>query len=358
VVLLGVLSAYTIKLLARSERQFVELHPDWPHNVTYVELGRETFGPVVGGIIWVGVVLTILGVCGVYLDFIGQSVKEVLDNGYDQRDIMLVTAVPLIFLSWLRSLDYLVKTSLIGDIAVTGGIIAVLIYGMVTQSDVESPFSMDFVHTSTFPQFFGQCVFLFAIHVVILPISQQMREPKKFSQVANYSFVFIVIVNAIFGFLGYVLYNAKTCSLVLGNVHGPLGKVVKVLLCLDLFFTIPIVLCAPRELIERLALSLMGEKHKYWKENLVRSLVVVTFTALAIAIKNINDLATLVGSLVSPTMGFIVPPLLHLHFNWRTVSMLNKVCHLAIVTFGAFACVYTTYVQIKHMIDNPPSGGC
>jgi hypothetical protein len=50
----------------------------------------------------------------------------------------------------------------------------------------KSPQSLPFVELSTFPQFFGQAVFLFAIHIVILPIAQSMREPKQFKSVADW----------------------------------------------------------------------------------------------------------------------------------------------------------------------------
>jgi len=332
-------------MLAAAERQYLATRPDRSVRQTklptYVELGTHCFGPWVGGLIWVGVVATILGVCGVYLDFIGHELNVITNNAVSQKGFMLLCAIPLIFLSWLRSLKYLVHTSLVGDVAVTSGIISVLIYGIVTAKHVENPFHMPFIN-STFADFFGQCVFLFAIHVVILPISQSMEEPALFPKVANGSFTLIVIVNGIFGFVGYLLYGANTKGLVIDNVSGPLGTVVKILLCFDLFFTVPIVLTAPRELIEGAIMTRWGENNEFWKRNFIRTMTVCLFVVISLAVPNINNLATLVGCVVSPLMGFILPPSFYMYFNWTDLSVGSKVFHSLIVAFGAFACVFTT----------------
>jgi amino acid permease len=55
---------------------------------------------------WFGIVLTILGVCGVYLDFIGSELESITDHYMSQKQFMLIAAVPLLFLSLLRSLKY------------------------------------------------------------------------------------------------------------------------------------------------------------------------------------------------------------------------------------------------------------
>jgi hypothetical protein len=146
---LGFLSAYTIKLLSFVERQFVteqseermymkvpdshepasdgSLTASQPRLPTYYTMGRDTFGTKVGrsydffalfiwfprlvqvGIfIWLGIVLTILGVCGVYLDFIGAELSGLTNGALSQTQVTLLAAIPLVFLSWLRSLKYVI----------------------------------------------------------------------------------------------------------------------------------------------------------------------------------------------------------------------------------------------------------
>jgi len=337
------------------ERKFCELNPYPSHRKeeypTFPTLGTATFGQWVGIVIWFGVISTILGACGVYLDFIGHEVSGLVGaSSFTQTHVMLIVAIPLIALSWLRSFKLLVHTSLFGDVAVTAGIIAVLVYGFDING-LPNPGDLKAFKPDTFSEFFGPAVFLFAIHVVVLPISQSMKEPTEFPKVVNWSFIVILIINGIFGFFGYLLYGEQVKGLVIDNVNGPLGDVVKVMLCFDLFFTVPILLTAPREIIEGKIMSYWGNEHKVAKENVIRSCIVLVFLLLALAIPNINDLATLVGCVVSPVMAFILPPLLHMHYNRDSMPGYSIILHWAIVVFGAFAGVYTTYYQAKSMVD-------
>lgn len=68
-------------------------------------------------------------------------------------------------LSLLRSFKYLAFTSLLGDVAVTAGIVSVVVYGL---RDTGSPsFDLPQFQDSTFPKFVGSTAFLFAIHIVV-----------------------------------------------------------------------------------------------------------------------------------------------------------------------------------------------
>jgi hypothetical protein len=61
----------------------------------------------------------------------------------------------------------------------------------------------------------------------------------------------VVLINAVFGALGYMIFGNNVEGLVISNIHGPVASIVKVLLSVDLLFTVPIVLSAPRRLLER-----------------------------------------------------------------------------------------------------------
>jgi len=348
--ILAWLSVYTMKLLAQSELDFVKDNPQRTERPSYVTIGRATHGPVIGAAIWIGIVCTILGVCGVYLDIISGEISDMIDKKLTQKEMMLILTPPLIFLSWIRTMKHFAFTSLLGDIAVTMGIVTVLIYGAVKSNDIESPSTFSFIHIHTYSKFFGQCVFLFAVHAVILPLSQSMEEPTKFPTVANWSFVAVTFINATFGFVGYVLYGNGVKGLVIDNVKGPVGTVVKLLLCVDLFFTVPIVLTAPRQLMEKAIFARIGNKHRYWKENIIRTCTVLVFLGLALAVPSVGDLANLVGCVVGPFLGFIMPTLFYLHYHRDRITRLSKGLHYLIVVFGSFACVYTTIKQIESMV--------
>ena len=73
-----------------------------------------------------------------------------------------------------------------------------------------------------------------------------------FTAVALPSYALITLTNAAFGGVCYCMFAEETQSNVLENLQGgtPAVAVIQVLLCVDLLFTIPMVLAAGRELCE------------------------------------------------------------------------------------------------------------
>jgi amino acid permease len=228
--------------------------------VDFVTMGRDLIHPFVRHVIRIGILATILGVCAIYLDLIGHLLADVLGDRYapftwwawSQRHVQWTLLPLILFLALLKSLRYLAFTSILGDIAVAACALFVIIYGAQNYSLNPSLPAADIQH---FPSFFASTVFLFAVHVVALPISQKMQSPEEFSRASGISFAVLTSLNALFAAFAYMLYGPDTKTLILDNITGSsLGDAVKVLLCVDLIFTLPIIMTAPRELMESLLL--------------------------------------------------------------------------------------------------------
>lgn len=219
-----------------------------------------------------GILLTSLGVCAAYVDFISDTLPDVLRNITQNEHLFLSrTNTPwiimpfLLGLSFLRTLKVLTYTSLIGNIAVFSGCIGVIIYGyFLYRADLT--FNHNFVEWKTLPKYVGGNTFLFAIHVVILPIMQQMDGSdgsRKIKYVVTGSFSFITIFNALFGAVGFLLFASSKCSNVDNAYIGPCDNIlsnmsggnvldtVRILVCIDLLFTVPLILAASRVIIEK-----------------------------------------------------------------------------------------------------------
>lgn len=96
-------------------------------------------------------------------------------------------------------------------------------------------------------------------------------------------------------------------------------------------------------------LAPQGDPHTTLKENVIRTSCVAVFAGLAFLVPNINDLATLVGGMVSPLMGFILPPIFHLRLYGDKLSTPVFCINWILIVFGSFAGVYTTIQQIRSM---------
>jgi hypothetical protein len=236
------------------------------------------------------------------------------------KEMILLLCPILLLLSLVRDFRLLAMTSIIGDIAVLSACVTVLIYGTIqyfsnknngqphtnnhdfngvaygfqsehmlavtnTNSTLSIPAVLDLFATSTtellhIPAYLGDLTFLFGIHIVAFPILQQscdaLLRPKANSTVAMYVYIFLSVFNCIFGCVGAMLYQrvacAETgtvgpCANVLNNLSGSGGDpsssavivdLVKLMICVDLFFTLPIVISAATEIIEPEVLRLLG----------------------------------------------------------------------------------------------------
>jgi amino acid permease len=253
------------------------------HCSTYPEMGAVAFPEVTftfrGSkynlayiIITVGILLTSLGVCAAYVDFIAGTLPEVVRGWSQNKNIFLTIdntpwiIMPIILgFSFLRTMKVLTYTSFFGNLLVLIGCFVVLVLGII---HYHKSVTMDhnFVEWQTLPRYVGGNTFLFAIHVVILPLMQQMENQngnKNKRDAISGSYIFITTFNAIFGSVGFLLFASSTCTNdqatpyagpcdnILSSISGgSLLDFVKILVSIDLLFTIPLILAASRAVIE------------------------------------------------------------------------------------------------------------
>merc|ERR1712194_245080 len=100
---------------------------------------------------------------------------------------------------------------------------------------------------------------------------------------------------------------------------GP--AVIKALLCVDLLFTIPIILAVGREIVENAILpsaaaGSTGDKKTELSRTVIRAVIVAVVLGISLAATKssgvnqaFNDAIGLVGGLTNTTVGLIVPPM-------------------------------------------------
>ncbi|RLN07397.1 hypothetical protein C2845_PM11G30550 [Panicum miliaceum] len=140
-----------------------------------------------------------------------------------------------------------------------------------------------------------------------------------------------------FGGPGALLYGLGVSVYAFEGI-GMLG------LCINLFFTMPVMMNPVYEVAERL---LHGKRYCWW----LRWLLVVVVGLAAMYVPNFTDFLALVGSSVCVLLGFVLPASFHLkvfgaEMAWHGVlsDVLLVVLGLALAVFGT----YTSLLQIFH----------
>ena len=133
-------------------------------------------------------------------------------------------------------------------------------------------------------------------------------------------------VNVIFAIICLGFYGESTQDLVLQNLdNGPYLSALKILLCVDLLFTFPVVFSSGRQILEN---ALIGDESKKGEEeddestSLALSRTAITGGAVATCfglsqVGGFGVVANLVGGVAQGTLAFIIPPAIAIALSRR-----------------------------------------
>ena len=307
---------------------------------SYVDVARSVFGTVGARLAYTASVSASLGVCGSYLVFIAANLQSLLvvnqvstasskDGGEVLEEpalsqtsfILLVLPLPIL-LSSVRDMKRFAFSSLLGDVSVVLGMVVVLIYGAWNHDsgvDTTTPDKklVAIGSLKTMPLAFGTIGYLFLVHFLSLPIESAMQRPERFHKVSMITFSTCAVLSGGFGIMGYMLFGQDTQQIVLLNVQGSyFVSAVKLLLCVDLLLTYPVVMRPSIVIVEQ---SLLREDSSIskrisnvgWTTHMIVCVVLgLVAAAGGIFVSAFGLLSGLVGGVSQTFLAFVLPPLM------------------------------------------------
>ncbi|KAI4470928.1 amino acid transporter [Holotrichia oblita] len=163
-----------------------------------------------------------LGTCCVYIVFIAENVKSVVD-AYDTElhleIYMLIILLPLILLNYIKNLKYLAPFSTAANFItlVSFGFILYYIIRDGPTFEEREPVG----EVKYWPLFFGTVLFALEAIGVIMPLENEMKTPKAFGGnigVLNIAMSVIVTLYVGMGLLGYLAYGDKAKGSITLNI--------------------------------------------------------------------------------------------------------------------------------------------
>lgn len=155
-----------------------------------------------------------------------------------------------------------------------------------------------------------------------------------------------------------MLFAEETKDNIIANLNtGAVLQAVRVLLCIDLLFTIPMLLGAAREIIEESIMQgAWAKRHDTATRNTLRIVMLLVVLGGTFGIVRgdsdgaFGNVVTLVGGICCFALGFIVPPLLHLaNHGWMAAGIVSFTLHIALSVLGVVGLIGSTYFTIKGM---------
>ena len=398
IVACAVVSTYTMESLIDSKNE-VESRTG-RQGLSYVETTRLTLGQTAAQIVFALSVLSSLLICGSYVAFTGSTLATMVAQPGNVihdllQDLMPTQDSTLIFqeamigvvlpISMLKEFGLLSFTSFMGVVCVILACSTLLVDGLLHKESLDA-----WIHnvqalplwpasSVAYFQSFGSVVFLFCVNFLIFPIEAKMSKKAEWRAAVQRAVQATAVGNMLFAGLGYSLYGEETSEIVLNNLGpGALLSAVKILVCLDLILTYPLVLASATNIIdtallrassEQLAETLLdGSSEDKQARQLhaappaaptsataspfvspaqagVRAVLVALTFAVAQA-KGFQTITNVAGGLAQGLTALVFPQAILLHLKSDSLGDRERGGLLALIAFGLFSAGITSYLAL------------
>ncbi|KAM1261445.1 hypothetical protein ACFX14_026683 [Malus domestica] len=346
------LTYHCMMLLIHTRRKLESLHGGGLSKIaSFGDLGFAVCGPVGRFSVDVMIVLAQAGFCVSYLIFISNTLAFVFNYsgpdrilGLTPKSIYLWGCFPFqLGLNSIPTLTHLAPLSIFADVVDLGAM------GVVMVEDVmiflqNKPALQAFGGFSVFFYGLGVAVYAFEGIGMILPLESEAKNKENFGKVLALSMAFIALIYGSFGILGYFAFGEETKDIITTNFgQGVVSTLVQLGLCINLFFTLPLMMNPVFEVVER---RFCGSTYSLW----LRWLTVFGVSLVALLVPNFADFLSLVGSSVCVALGFVLPALFHLMVFRDELSWFGSVLDGCIVVLGVVIGVSGTWSSVAEII--------
>lgn len=374
-VIIGILCTYTIHLLITAsyelciKRKIPSLTYPGTAAAAFEEGPKATrkLAPFARLITNLFLVLYQIGSSCIYVVFIASNLKAVGDTYFggntDVRMYMVYILIPLILISWVRNLKLLAPFSSIATCLTIASFTLIFYYIF---RETPSFTNREPVGTmKSIPLFFGTVLFAMEAIGMVLPLENEMKNPKKFGStfgVLNASMFPISLLYTFVGLLGYLKYGESTTGSITLDMPQTevLSQVVKILLSLSIYMCYALSNYVTFDIIWK-GIEQKMEKNENkicWDYALRTAIVIVTFF-LAIAIPNLEHLISLIGAFCLSSVGIALPAII----NFLTFAEVYKnegnirfslfcLRNLLIVMIAIFAFIVGVYTSVSDIIHH------
>ncbi|KAM0830751.1 hypothetical protein ACQ4PT_065998 [Festuca glaucescens] len=348
------LTYHCMMLLVASRRRLADEHPKI---ASFGDLGAAVYGSAGRHTVDAMLVLSQASFCIGYLLFIANTLAHLYPIRDSSASSPLLTAKALFIwamlpfqlgLNSIKTLTLLAPLSIFADVVDLGAMGVVLGQDAATWL-AEKPPVFAFGGPAEILYGLGVAVYAFEGIGMVLPLEAEAADKRKFGGTLGLSMTFIAVMYGLFGAMGYLAFGASTRDIITTNLGaGWLSVTVQLGLCINLFFTMPVMMNPVYEVAERL---LHGKRYAWW----LRWILVVFVGLMAMLVPNFADFLSLVGSSVCVLLGFVLPAAFHLKVLGADIGWPGLVSDVAIIGVGLALSLSGTWTSLAQMISGSPN---
>jgi len=321
--------------------------------ITYSDVAFAAWGPMGRMVVDSSLVCAQVGFCCGYLIFITENLSDFIPSVPKSEWLVLILP-PLFFLTLIPDLSRLAVFSLLAQVS------NLLAFAVVYWFDFEhlhlaQAATRKEVSLDGFPFFFCAAVYCFEGAGMILSLEQSVPAHRR----PHFKRYFVCTIGCIttlyisFGASGYLSFGPETKDIITLNLSSEgsnfidFALLVKLFLCISLFFSYPIMLFPVTRMLQRKYASqkdlpITSSPSKMPTTRVFPLLIrfsLVTISGLVVTvIPNFSTLMNIIGAVFGTILAFIMPALCHYSIFRRGIKRSDLVMDLLLVVVGCMGC--------------------
>ncbi|KAL1664193.1 transmembrane amino acid transporter protein-domain-containing protein [Schizophyllum commune] len=352
---IAMVSLYTFLLL---------VHTKYEVSGSFGDIGGKLYGNWMRYLILASIVISQLGFVSAYIIFVAQNLQAFVMGVTKCAThlpmaatigIQVLVFLPLVL---IRDLAKLSTTALVADAFILFGLI--YIFGteisIVAERGVAQVQAFNY---NSFSLFVGTAVFSFEGIGLVIPITDAMKEPRKFPKAITGVMFFLTVLFGGAGALGYLTFGSEIQTNVLVNfdTSSKIVQTVQFLYAMAILLSVPLQIFPATRILENGLFVRSGKQNNFvkWQKNFLRFFVV--FFCALISWLGANDLdkfVAFIGCFACVPLCYVYPAMLH--YKAAAFTRKQKIADIAMMVFGIIACVFTTAQTLKLMFTPEPEG--
>ncbi|CAL1716897.1 unnamed protein product [Somion occarium] len=354
-VFIALISLYSFLLLVKTK--FVV-------SGSFGDMGGTLYGPWMRYAILTSITVSQIGFVSAYIIFVSENLQAfvlAITNCAKLLGIQYFILLQMIIflpLALIRNLAKLSTTALVADAFILAGLI--YIFGSEAGIMAErGPAHVELFNSKEWPLLIGTAVFSFEGIGLVIPITDAMKEPRKFPAVLSAVMLFLMVLFCGAGVMSYLTFGADVQTVVIVNLDttSKFTQAVQFLYSLAILLSVPLQLFPAVRIVENGLFKRSGKMDTKvkWQKNFFRFLAVTLCAGLSWAgAADLDKFVSFVGSFACVPLCYVYPAMLHYKACARTRK--QKVADIALMVFGMLAATYTSAMTIRLMLTPEPAG--
>uniref|UniRef100_A0A1B6EEK5 Amino acid transporter transmembrane domain-containing protein n=1 Tax=Clastoptera arizonana TaxID=38151 RepID=A0A1B6EEK5_9HEMI len=298
----------------------------------------------------------------IYIILAAETFKQVLENHihtqFNIRWYVLVLSLPILPVSIIRRMKYMVPFSAMANALILGGLLLVFYYIF---KDPLPPIESRpmFAHFTRVPLAFATILFGMEGVGVVLPIENSMKNPSNFlgwKGVFSRAMAFVILLSLVTGAFGYIKYGDDVKGSISLNLPNTiLAEVIKVLVAVAIVCTYGLQIMAAAQVFWMYLESHVSKEYESVAYYGMRIAMVTGHIIASIIVPQLAPVISLIASVGLSILGLALPALIETITFWEDGGLgigrwrLYKNIFLGLLAI--FTLVTGTYTSMKDIID-------